>query len=57
MPAKCFFQETLGTNKKECLQASVALDTSKGGFTNNLGSLCLWVLLLWFQNRIIWCCV
>lgn len=46
MSAKCFFQETLGTNKKECLWASVALDTSKGVFTNNLGSLCLWVLLL-----------
>lgn len=30
MSAKCFFQETLGTNKKECLQASVALDISKG---------------------------
>lgn len=46
MSAKRFFQETLGTNKKECLQAPVALDISKGVFTNNLGSICLWVLLL-----------
>lgn len=30
MSAKHFFQETLGTNKKECLQAPVALDISKG---------------------------
>lgn len=45
MSAKFFFEETLGTNK-ECLQASVSLDISEGFFTNNLGSLCLWVLLL-----------
>lgn len=32
MSSKRFFQETLGTNTKECLQAPVALDTSKGFF-------------------------
>lgn len=34
MFAKCLFQETLGTNEEEWLQASVALDKSKVCFTN-----------------------
>lgn len=43
-------------NNKKVPWAFLQLDTSKG-FSSNLGSVRLWVPLLWFQNRIISCCV